>query len=159
MIANLQGGEGAPTLAQVMSQAQQARAQPVALPAPASVPESTTGAPSFGAPPANLTKQWPNVDPRLLSLAGRFGATITSGFRDPEQNRAVGGAPGSYHMSGRAIDVAPGPAAAAMYGYALEHPELFAEAFFDPAKRYIKRGKIVPGAIGGHSDHYHFTLA
>ncbi|UDL16366.1 tape measure protein [Microbacterium phage Zooman] len=35
------------------------------------------------------------------------GLSITSGYRSPGANAAVGGAKGSYHMQGRAIDVVP----------------------------------------------------
>lgn len=33
---------------------------------------------------------------------------IVSGYRCPEHNRAVGGAPRSYHRLGQAVDVEPG---------------------------------------------------
>lgn len=35
----------------------------------------------------------------------------TSGRRDPERNRAVGGVPGSFHLTGRALDFAGSRAA------------------------------------------------
>lgn len=41
-------------------------------------------------------------------LAGVFG-TVTSIHRTIERNRLVGGVPNSYHLSGRAIDVARKP--------------------------------------------------
>ena len=46
---------------------------------------------------------------RNLSGAARIGAIwgrITSTYRSPEHNRAVGGVPNSYHLRGRAIDIA-----------------------------------------------------
>jgi hypothetical protein len=52
-----------------------------------------------------------NVDPRLLQLVDRVAQekgitfTITSGFRDPGYNTSVGGAKGSQHQLGKAIDV------------------------------------------------------
>ena len=38
-------------------------------------------------------------------LAVHHDLVVTSGFRSPERNRAVGGVPGSFHLQGRAIDV------------------------------------------------------
>lgn len=43
-----------------------------------------------------------DVDARLRAI----GATITSGYRDPEHNRRVGGAVNSYHLSNQARDIA-----------------------------------------------------
>jgi len=42
----------------------------------------------------------------LEPIRRRFGVTrITSGFRSPELNKAVGGAPASQHMRGEAADI------------------------------------------------------
>lgn len=41
-------------------------------------------------------------------IASSYGV-VTSGFRTVAHNRAVGGMPNSYHLSGRAIDVARAP--------------------------------------------------
>jgi hypothetical protein len=44
-----------------------------------------------------------------LSSAAALGShwgRVTSTYRSPEHNREVGGVPNSYHLSGRAIDIA-----------------------------------------------------
>jgi hypothetical protein len=43
-----------------------------------------------------------------VALGARWG-TVTSVHRSPAHNRAVGGAPNSYHLTGRAIDIARRP--------------------------------------------------
>ena len=40
-----------------------------------------------------------------LSIASAFGA-VTSTYRSVEHNRAVGGVPNSFHLQGRALDIA-----------------------------------------------------
>jgi hypothetical protein len=55
----------------------------------------------------------PGSRPSAVSLAGelrQFGATITSGYRDPAKNRDVGGVANSQHMSGTAFDAVIPPA-------------------------------------------------
>lgn len=42
---------------------------------------------------------------RAQELYGSY-IRVTSGFRTPEWNHTVGGVPGSYHLSGEAVDVA-----------------------------------------------------
>ena len=53
-----------------------------------------------GSLPANLRD--------IARIGARFG-TVTSTHRTPEHNRRVGGVPNSYHLSGRAIDIARRP--------------------------------------------------
>ena len=45
---------------------------------------------------------------RLRSLIGDRPIRIVSGYRSPASNRAVGGAPRSLHLSGRAADIPQG---------------------------------------------------
>jgi len=124
-------------------------------PAPSSVPVSEQG--HYGGEPSG--QKAGHLDSRLTALAKKWGLTITSGYRSPAQNAAVGGAEHSYHMRGEAIDVAPNADAMKIYHYALAHPWLFTEAFYDPAGRYVKNGQVVKGKIGGHTDHVHLVLA
>ncbi len=42
---------------------------------------------------------------KIRSALGGKSLTITSGYRTPETNKAVGGAPESTHMLGRALDI------------------------------------------------------
>lgn len=50
------------------------------------------------------------VDPRLIAFLDRVhpeipgGFNVVSGYRDPARNRAAGGASGSQHIQGRAVD-------------------------------------------------------
>lgn len=70
------------------------------------------------APAAAPTAERPNApavsaafegDPQEVITGLVPGVRITSGFRDPERNRRVGGAPNSYHTRGQAFDLAPPP--------------------------------------------------
>ena len=60
--------------------------------------------------PAQLTEVLPGTSTTSLTaavaIASRLGR-VTSTRRSVTRNRAVGGAPNSYHLSGRAIDVVP----------------------------------------------------
>lgn len=46
--------------------------------------------------------------PNVVRISTAFGV-ITSTWRSPAHNRAVGGVPNSYHLQGRAIDIARKP--------------------------------------------------
>jgi hypothetical protein len=46
--------------------------------------------------------------PGAIQIAATFGA-VTSTWRSVQHNRAVGGVPNSYHLQGRAIDIARRP--------------------------------------------------
>lgn len=82
--------------------------------------------------------------------AKKFGLTITS---------TTGGnhVPGSYHYSGRAVDIAGSPKQMMKF---FKWAQKFrpTELFYDPAGYYYKNGRKVSGAIGGHSDHVHIAM-
>jgi hypothetical protein len=48
-------------------------------------------------------------DPAIAARLGAAFGSITSIHRSPAHNRAVGGVPNSYHLQGRAIDIARRP--------------------------------------------------
>jgi hypothetical protein len=88
------------------------------------------------------------------AVAKKFGLTVTS---------TTGGShvPGSYHYSGRAIDISgDSKQMAKAYRYIrknVPHAKL-TELFYDPAGVYFDNGQKVKGAIGGHSDHIHLAI-
>jgi Peptidase M15 len=49
------------------------------------------------------------VDMANVKQIGARWGQVTSTYRSPEHNRAVGGVPNSYHLRGRAIDIARRP--------------------------------------------------
>ena len=49
------------------------------------------------------------VDMGSVKLLGAHWGQVTSTYRSPEHNREVGGVPNSYHVRGRAIDIARRP--------------------------------------------------
>jgi len=81
-------------------------------------------------------------------VARKMGLTVTS---------TTGGqhAPGSYHYSGRAVDVAGPPSIMAKF-YRFMAQKNPTELFYDPLGG-IKHGQQI-GAIGGHSDHVHVAF-
>ena len=87
----------------------------------------------------------------LENFAKPFGLTVTSTTSGNHVKT-------SWHYSGHAIDIA-GSADRMMSAAkaALKHPQDFKEMFYDPLGKYIKNGKVVKGAIGGHSDHVHIA--
>jgi hypothetical protein len=89
----------------------------------------------------------------LMQLATLSGLGITS---------TTGGthAKGSYHYQGRAFDTAG--SADEMMEFArkmLSIAPKLTELFYDPLGVYVKNGKIIQGAFGGHGDHVHVALA
>jgi hypothetical protein len=66
--------------------------------------------------------------------------------------------PSSYHWIHRAVDMyGPPERMMALQKRALNSAPSFREAFYDPAGRYVKNGRVIPGAIGGHRDHVHLA--
>ncbi|WNT44410.1 tape measure protein [Microbacterium phage Nicky22] len=94
--------------------------------------------------------------------AGLPGAVMTSGYRSPSGNAAVGGAKGSYHTMGRAIDVVPASmktfnALAGMFPNA-------SELIYTPAgSRQLLNGKPFSGWSAAvkrqHYNHVHLAMA
>lgn len=94
----------------------------------------------------------------LVHLVARFPSlVVTSTRRSVERNRAVGGVPGSLHISGRAADLAASPRvleAALAYvqrGALAGHPG-------GPAEAFIERGSG-PQTVGGQSTGTHLHVA
>lgn len=71
--------------------------------APASAPAPAFEQPSSGPTWSPVAKP---IDMRSISALGARWGTVTSTYRSPERNRRVGGARNSYHLRGRAIDIA-----------------------------------------------------
>ncbi|UYL86320.1 tape measure protein [Microbacterium phage Jovita] len=94
--------------------------------------------------------------------AGLPGAVMTSGYRSPGANASVGGAKGSYHTMGRAIDVVPASmktfnALAGMFPNA-------SELIYTPAgSRQLLNGKPFAGWSAAvkrqHYNHVHLAMA
>ena len=75
-----------------------------------------------------------------VDLGAKWGI-VTSVKRSPAHNRAVGGAPNSYHLAGRAIDIARRPG--------VRHADLEAA--------YRKAGYVLLESLD-EGDHRHFAV-
>lgn len=65
--------------------------------------------PSLPPEPVTLPKAGGRIEMgTIVGIGQRFGR-VTSTYRTPARNRAVGGVANSYHLSGRAIDIARRP--------------------------------------------------
>lgn len=60
---------------------------------------------TLGGTPGHGGMASPDFFNAVNGLAGKYGATITSGIRSPEHNAEVGGVPNSQHVTGTAADV------------------------------------------------------
>ena len=90
------------------------------------------------------------------------GARITSAYRSPGANAAVGGAKGSYHMQGRAVDVVP--ATMDTFNRMLALFPNARELIFSPAgSRQLLNGKPFNGWSAAvraqHYNHVHAAMA
>lgn len=76
-----------------------------AAPSPLASPAASSAGPGWSplSPPIELT---------AIAAIGRSWGTVTSTLRSPEHNRRVGGVANSYHLRGRAIDIARRPGVA-----------------------------------------------
>ena len=81
------------------------------------LPSTDFGVRIVGAPPA-ISRAAESAVATVLSGRGSIGQAaslgsqwgrVTSTYRSVEHNRAVGGVPNSFHLSGRAIDIARRP--------------------------------------------------
>jgi hypothetical protein len=103
-----------------------------ALPEAGSAPESRT----------RLRGKAAAVSPMsgAVSLGAKWGV-VTSVHRSPAHNRAVGGAPNSYHLAGRAIDIARRPG--------VRHADI--------AAAYRRAGYVLLESLD-EGDHSHFAF-
>jgi hypothetical protein len=76
------------------------------------------------------------------------GATTTTGGKHAD---------GSWHYKGMAVDFgnAAWPNQRGIFNVFDAVRGSLLELFWDPAGHYIKNGRVIPGAIGGHGDHVH----
>ncbi|WP_181905745.1 tape measure protein [Microbacterium bovistercoris] len=90
------------------------------------------------------------------------GAVMTGNYRSPSRNAAVGGAKGSYHMQGRAIDLIP--ASMAMFNAVKRLFPNATELIYTPAGRaQLRNGRPFAGWSDAvkrqHYNHVHLAMA
>lgn len=81
-------------------------------------------------------------------IADKFGLTITSLYRSPAHNAAIGGAPGSYHTKGLAVDLVPSNG----NWNRLDRVKVWAWA------RFSRKFAEVIWRAPGHYDHLHLAF-
>lgn len=74
-----------------------------------SAPQSSSEAPPEGASWTSVSRPARAIDLRAVAALGSRWGTVTSTYRSPARNRRVGGARNSYHLRGRAVDIARRP--------------------------------------------------
>jgi len=90
----------------------------------------------------------------------KIGSEYVSGNPNLTVTSTTGGkhTPGSFHYSGRAIDIGGTPEELRKMFLWLEKNYNPTEMFYDPMGRYHDNGGVQNGAIGGHGTHIHFAL-
>lgn len=110
-----------------------------------------------GAPLDAIERLKPLCQAVLEPLRARFGAVqVTSGYRCPALNAAIGGKPGSQHLRGEAADlVVPGVATAAVARWilaTLPHDQVILECYRagDPASGWVHVSYVAPPGVNRH---------
>lgn len=80
----------------------------------------------------------------LRAELGGKAITVGSGYRDPEYNRAIGGARSSQHMEGRAADITV--------------KDVDAKTVHDTALRLYREGKLKIGGLGEYPGFCHLDV-
>jgi hypothetical protein len=104
------------------------------------VPDGASARRQAAAPPAELARRAPRPISSAVDLGAKWGV-VTSVRRSAERNRAVGGAENSFHLYGRAIDIARLPG--------VRHAEIDAA--------YRKAGYVLIESLD-EGDHSHFAF-
>lgn len=112
--------------------------------------------PAGGGAPANALgwqTQW-----RIIQQKFPY-ARLHSGFRNPIQNAAIGGVPGSYHTQGRAIDVTP---SMQIFDWLRKNFPNSRELIYSPAgNRQLRNGQNYfwgEPVRSDHFDHVHWAM-
>lgn len=140
-------GIQAPDFAQLTAVTPSAPAPPQRTQPPLKAPPAHAAGITFtGASTAGEKKPFLNALAQALQAVGADQVKITSGFRTPAHNAAVGGVQGSLHTRGLAVD-----------GFARINGQWvpLGVALKPVAGRYGLRSGDVPGFFNGHTDPVH----